>query len=227
MCTPDIQPGDPRPPDGTPPTPWTDEQLVAYALGELGPGDADRLRADAQHDAPLQRRLSLLAGTVSRLAAARAVGPMPQVSAQRLAVLERLLPPAPRLREWVAGVTERIGLLVFDSLRAPGALSLGYRSTASGSARLLQFDFAGHAVSLRLEDAGDRDEAHLTGTVDPALGCVRVSAESDERELVESPVGDDGYFEIPLAPEAAVLRFHLADRTTWVIARPGASPPHA
>jgi hypothetical protein len=212
----------PRQPENTGPdrdgSPWSDEALMSYVLGESS--DAQSIAQAAAEDSAVRQRIEHLSFTVGGVRSLSKLDASFAVSQAQRARLTQLMPE--QASYWLANLCNRateIAILVRDSLHGPAVA--GYRSADVGSARMMRFECFGGTVDLRVESVPVSRDLLLSGQV---VTCASVQSlrllRHANGDIVDSvSVASDGYFELAVQPGVYTLELIGADGSSAVVPR--------
>ncbi|HLP82974.1 MAG TPA: hypothetical protein VK157_01370 [Phycisphaerales bacterium] len=198
----------------------TDEQFVAFVLGEADQQTSDAIATAAQTDGAVARRVSAVRAMCSSLEHLHTSDASFAVTPQQRARLVALMPS--ERTDWFAELTARaseVAMLVMDSLR--GTTVAGYRSTDTSGARLLRYECMGGTIDLRVELNVASNEVAVTGQYSgpETLSDVRLLHRENGDELARATPAADGYFECIVPPGVYAIEVVAHDGTSTVVPR--------
>lgn len=198
----------------------TDEQFVAFVLGEADQQTSDAIATAAQKDDAVARRISAVRAMCGSLEHLRTSDASFAVTPQQRARLVTLMPG--ERTDWFAQLTARaseVAMLVLDSLR--GTAVAGYRSTDTSGARLLRYECMGGTIDLRVESNVASNEVGVTGQYSGSatLRDVRFLHRGNGDELARATPAADGYFECIVPPGVYAIEVVAQDGTSTVVPR--------
>jgi len=191
--------------------PITDQDLMAYAAGEIEGEAARRVETRLDSDPAAARRVALYRLTADTLAGDDSVAPPPATVARAKAIFNRRpVTPRPSLIERLEAV---VAQLVFDSRLQPLAVR------ASDASRRFQLAFEADAAEVDLqgeflpgaEPAGDR--WRLMGQVSAASSAANVEVvltrAGEPTTAAETHADPGGVFAVNVSPGRYDIRVHL------------------
>lgn len=214
----------------------SDDDLFAYAAGELAPDTARDVRAHLSHCSDCRIRVEALEATMHQLSMAKSTARLldpPPATLERARSLMRQVrpdllraPAANARRQLLPNIPELLATLVFDS---QGGLALGglRSSPASTSTRQISYESALADLDLQVAplDAPGGGERRwrvmgqlTTDTPAPGL-TVEIAPLSEQAEQVDgenrstltTPLDEGGYFTVELAAARYALRIPVGD----------------
>ncbi len=205
------QPGEPR---------LTDEQFIAFVLGEADAGTAAMIEATAQTDAAIAARLGQMRIMQQSLRHLQSMDAAFAVSSQQRAALVAIMPV--QQADWFTQLTDRateVAMLLLNSLRGPAIA--GYRSLDTGSARLLRYECLDGVIDMRIESDVVSRELNVTGQFvgQTQLASLRFLQRGNGAEIARVSLAPDGYFECVIPPGVYAIELIASDTTSAVVPR--------
>lgn len=198
----------------------TDEQFIAFVLGEADAGTAAKIQDSVQTDAAIAARVSHMRIMQQSLRHLQSTDTTFAVSPQQRAALVAIMPvqQADWLTQLTASATE-VAMLLLDSLRGPAVA--GYRSLDTGSARLLRYECLDGVIDMRIESDVVSRELNVTGQFvgQTQLSSLRFLHRGNGSEVARVSVATDGYFECVIPPGVYAIELIASDRTSAVVPR--------
>lgn len=198
----------------------TDEQFVAFVLGEADPETSELIASAVRSNNSVAARVATIRAMCGSLEHLRTSHPTFEVSSTQRVRLAELMPG--ERADWFADLTARaseIAMLVMDSLRGPAIA--GYRSLDTSGARLLRYECMGGTIDLRIESNVASQEIGVTGQYSGSatLGTVRFLHRGNGEELARAMPASDGYFECAVPPGVYAIEAVGSDGTSTVVPR--------
>lgn len=182
-----------------PPTPPTDETILAHLLGDPDVSDAASVPSAQAADPALAVRVGRLRRMLDDLATAGSLAPMFAVSAAQRERLRRVADPAVSPTPSTApGGLARVARLVLDSFAAANP-ALGFRGAVAD--RLVRFESTELVVDMKISAPSPDEPVSVLGELLPAgPALIALSDLSDHPIESTHAVGDDGFFEFAVVP---------------------------
>ncbi len=204
------------------PSPISDEDLFAYALGEGTPEHRGQIERAVRESAEVRARLQGCTDVITQIRAAGALVPAFALSRDQAMALRRLAPLMPTAApEPVGGVIDaisRVARLVYDSWATPAVA--GLRGVAAD--RLLRFEFPGGEVDVRvapdLESPGRFWITGEAGNLGPGEVLARPASGTGSPAAASAPMADSGYFEMCI--DSGVYTLELSVPTGRIVVGP-------
>ena len=187
----------------------TYEQLVAYAAGEMGPAEAELVRAYLLTNQSVAGEFAAIESIIKTMRTDCSVS----APADSIAAAKAIFRPQPAGTPWWQRLAQAAAELVFDSRMQP-ALA-GFRSSG-GSGFQLAFESDAGSVDLQFDPQDEtREHWRIMGQVSPADGPnaeVAVLVTAGNERVGEASADDSGVFSLDIDRGEYDLCVRVRDR---------------